>query len=229
MMAIGSILAVMTAIGAAAQTSPAPKAVPQATQKAQPKPAPPPAPAPPPEAAPTGAPGQLVYTPWSKFCQKGQEADAKQVCVVGRFGRNAAGATAIIAMLIEPEGNGGKTLRVTLPLGVQLQFDVTTTIDQSQPMKAPYLICLMNGCMAEYEASGELIARLKSGQGLVVSGVNFTGDEISYTIPLSGFARSYDGPATDTKADEERQRKLEEELQRRAAEARKKLESQAPK
>jgi invasion protein IalB len=228
MMAVATIFVAMTAVGAAAQTPPAPKAVPKAAPKAQPKEAPPPAPAPSSSAVPTGAPEQLVYVPWRKFCQKGQEADAKQVCFIGGFGLDGTGAMAVMAMLIEPEGNGKKTLRVTLPLAMQLQLGVTAAVDQGQAINAPYLVCLANGCMADYEASGELITELKSGQGLVLSGVNFAGDEISYTLPLAGFASSYDGPPADPKAEAEAQKRLEEELQRRAAEARKKLEGQAP-
>jgi invasion protein IalB len=223
MMAGASILAAMMAVGAAAQTSPAPKALPKATQKAQPKQAPPP-----PAAAPAGAPEQVVYLPWSKICDKGQEADAKQICFVGKYARDETGSIVVMAMLIEPEGDSKKMLRITLPLGVQLQLGMTATVDQGQPMQGSYAVCLANGCMAEYEVSGELIANLKSGQGLVVSGVNFTGDEISYTLPLAGFAVSYDGPPIDPKAEEEARKRLEEDLQRRAAEARKKFEGQRP-
>jgi len=45
-------------------------------------------------------------------------------------------------------------------------------------------------------------------------------------VPLGDFAKAYDGPPTDPKVFEEQQKKLQEELQRRAEEARKKLEGQ---
>src|SRR5262249_60618441 len=83
-----------------------------------------------------------------------------------------------------------------------------------------------NGCMADYDASGDLIAKLKKGQGLVVQAINSTGQPISLVLPLADFAKAYDGPPTDPKVFEEQQKKLQEELQRRADEARKKLESQ---
>ena len=44
--------------------------------------------------------------------------------------------------------------------------------------------------------------------------------------PLGDFAKAYDGPPTDPKVFEEQQKKLQEELQRRAEEARKKLKGQ---
>jgi hypothetical protein len=80
--------------------------------------------------------------------------------------------------------------------------------------------------MADYEANPDMIAKLKKGQGLAVQGINSTGQPISVVLPLGDFGKAYDGPPTDPKVFEEQQKKLQDELQRRADEARKKLESQ---
>ena len=98
-------------------------------------------------------------------------------------------------------------------------------VDQNQPMTAPYVICFTNGCMADYEANADMIGKMKKGQGLVVQAINATGQPISLVMPLADFAKAYEGPPTDPKVFEEQQRKLQEELQRRADEARKKLEA----
>ena len=132
----------------------------------------------------------------------------------------------VAAVLIEPEGEPKKILRVTLPLGMQLIHGTRVIIDQNQPMTAPYVICFTNGCMADYEANPDMIAKMKKGQGLVVQAINSTGQPISLVLPLADFAKAYDGPPTDPKVFEEQQKKLQEELQRRADEARKKLEQQ---
>ena len=132
----------------------------------------------------------------------------------------------VAAVLIEPESEPKKILRVTLPLGMQLVHGTRVIIDQNQPMTAPYVICFTNGCMADYEANADMITKMKSGQGLVVQAINSTGQPISLVLPLTDFAKAYDGPPTDPKVFEEQQKKLQEELQRRADEARKKLESQ---
>jgi invasion protein IalB len=220
---------------ALAQTPPAPPA-----PKAQPAPkAAPKAPAhKPAEAAPAQAPAQgqaqaqgneqpqLVFSPWTKFCLKGQEANAKQVCFTGKDGRVESGMPVVAAVLIEPENDTKKVLRVTLPLGMSIQPGTRVIVDQGQPMTGPYVICFNNGCMADYEASGELIGKLKKGQGLVIQGINGAGQPISLVVPLGDFAKAYDGPPTDPKVFEEQQKKLQDELQRRAEEARKKLETQ---
>ncbi|MGH6771167.1 MAG: invasion associated locus B family protein [Xanthobacteraceae bacterium] len=170
---------------------------------------------------------QLIYSPWTKFCLKGQEANAKQVCFTGKDGRLESGMPVVAAVLIEPEGEPRKILRVTLPLGMSIQPGTRVIIDQGQPMTGPYVICFNNGCMADYEASTELISNLKKGKGLHVQAINGGGQAISLMLPLTDFAKAYDGPPTDPKVFEAQQKKLQNELQKRAEEARKKLESQS--
>ena len=92
-------------------------------------------------------------------------------------------------------------------------------------MTAPYVICFTNGCMADYEASAEMIGKMKKGQGLVVQAINANRPADQPVLPLADFAKAYDGPPTDPKVFEEQQKKLQEELQKRAEEARKKLEA----
>ena len=204
-----------TAFAQAPPGAPAPKAAPRAPAAA-PKGAPQPqkpaeAPPPQPPAGEAQQP-QLIYSPWTKFCLKGQEANAQQVCFTGKDGRIESGMPVIAAVLIEPEGDSKKVLRVTLPLGMQLPQGTRAIVDQGQPMTAPYMICFPNGCMADYEASGELITKLKKGQSLVVQGINGQGQAISLPLPLPDFAKAYDGPPTDPKIVEERQKKLQEEI-----------------
>jgi invasion protein IalB len=229
----------LTAGSALAQqpAAPAPAAKPAAPAK-KPAPAKPAAPAPaaPAPEAQQQAPAQgeqqqqvqLIYSPWTKFCLKGQNNDpnAKQVCFTGKDARIESGMPVVAAVLIEPEGEPKKLLRVTLPLGMQLVHGTRVIVDQNQPMTAPYVICFTNGCMADYDASGDLVSKLKKGQGLVIQAINSTGQPISLVLPLADFAKAYDGPPTDPKVFEEQQKKLQDELQRRADEARKKLENQ---
>ncbi|HEY6259311.1 MAG TPA: invasion associated locus B family protein [Xanthobacteraceae bacterium] len=225
-----SLLAIAVGATAFAQAPPPPaqpKAAPKApAQKAPPQPKAGEAPAP---AAPEAQQPQLIYSPWTKFCLKGQETNAQQVCFTGKDGRVESGMPVIAAVLIEPEGaDAKKVLRVTLPLGMQLPQGTRVIVDQGQPMNSPYIICFTNGCMSDYEASGELIGKLKKGQGLVVQGINSQGQPISLVLPLNDFGKAYDGPPTDPKVFEEQQKKLQDDLQKRAEEARKKLEGQQP-
>jgi invasion protein IalB len=234
LLAASALSATLVASGAQAQQpAPAP-AAPKAPPKAAPK-APAPAGAPAAQAPPAGAPPagaqppeqqvQLIYAPWTKFCLKGQEAGAKQVCFTGKDGRIESGQPVIAAVIIEPEGEPKKLLRVTLPLGMQLVHGTRIIVDSNAPLQGPYVICFQNGCMSDYEATPELIASLKKGQNLVVQAINSNGAPLTLPLPLAGeFSKAYDGPPTDPKVFEENQKKLQEELQKRAEEQRKKLE-----
>ena len=238
------------AMSAGAQQQPAPTAPPPAApakpaakpQAKKPAPAAPatqaaPAPAaqpaqPPVQQTQAAAPAQqlpLVYSPWTKICGKDQQqANAKEVCLVIKEARLETGQFVAGAVLVEPEGDPKKMLRVTLPLGMQLQQGTRVIIDQGNPVARPYVICFPNGCMSDYEADVDMVGKLKKGQGLIVQAINAGGQPISLTLPLTDFAKAYDGPPTDPKVLEEQQKKLQDELQKKAEEARKKLESQQP-
>jgi len=237
-----SLLASPVLAQAPAPGAPAP-AAPKAPPKAPAPKAAPKAPAPAAQAPPAGgqpaaqAPAQqppeqqiqLIYAPWTKFCLKGQEAGAKQVCFTGKDGRVESGQPVIAAVIIEPEGEPKKILRVTLPLGMQLVHGTRIIIDNNPPQQSPYVICFQNGCMSDYEATPEVLAALKKGQNLVVQAINSNGMPLTLPLPLAGeFAKAYDGPPTDPKVFEENQKKLQEELQKRAEETRKKLEQSQP-
>src|SRR3984893_1726553 len=142
---------------APAPGAPAPKAKAKAAPKATPA-APAAQQAPPPaapqaqqQAAPpaNGQPAQdqmpqLIYAPWTKFCLKGQDANAKQICFTGKDGRIESGQPVIAAVIIEPEGEPKKILRVTLPLGMQLVHGTRVIVDNNAPAQSPYVICFAN-------------------------------------------------------------------------------------
>ena len=74
---------------------------------------------------------QLIYSPWTKFCLKNQnDPNSKQVCFTGKDARIESGMPVVAAVLIEPEGEPKKILRVTLPLGMQLIHGTRVIIDQ---------------------------------------------------------------------------------------------------
>src|SRR5579862_6594067 len=87
-------LALLPATASMAQTAPrkpppkpaapAPQQPPQQPQAQQPQQ---------PGAPQQQQPVQLIYSPWTKFCVKGKEADGKQVCFTGKDARIESGMT----------------------------------------------------------------------------------------------------------------------------------------
>ncbi len=221
----GLAAAALFAAPALAQQPPAKKPAPAA------KPAPAPAQ---PAQAPQGQPPQgqaaqgqpqLMYSPWVKVCGKGQDTNNKQVCVLTKDGRLENGMPVAVVQLFEPEGQP-KMMRVTVPLGMQIQHGTRLIIDQSAPVSEPYKICFPIGCVSDYPVTDDMIKQMKKGTTLTLQAINMQGTPISLPLPLNDFAKAYDGPATDPKVFEAQQQKLQSELQKKAEEARKKLEQQ---
>ena len=161
-----------------------------------------------PNAQPNAQPGQpaqageqprLIFSPWTKFCLKGQEANARQVCFTGKDGRVESGKAVVAAVLIEPENDPKKVLRVTLPLGMSLQPGTRVIVDNGQPMTGPYVTCFNNGCMADIAVGPDFVDGLKKGSLLTVEAKSLSGSATSFLMPLGGFAQAYDGPPTDPK------------------------------
>jgi invasion protein IalB len=188
--------------------APAPKGTAQ-PKAAQPKAAQPKGAAPAAPEQPGAGQPQVTFSPWTKLCPAPNEANAKKVCFTGRDGRVDSGMPVVAAVLIEAEGEQRKLLRITLPLGMALAPGTRVVIDQGQPITAPYVICLQNGCMADYEASQELINNMKKGQGLVLQGINGGGQAVSISLPLADFGKAHDGPAMSDKEFDELQKKLQ--------------------
>jgi invasion protein IalB len=233
-LAMLSAVAALSTLGFAvahAQQPPAQKGAPKAAPKGQAPAAAPAAPAQPGGANPADAQvPPLIYSNWTKICGKGPEAGSKQVCQTGKDGRLESGMPVVAAVVIEMEGEAKKVLQVTLPPGVLLPRGTRVVIDRDEPsaIVGSFLVCANGGCIAQLEATADTVAKLKKGQNLYVQAYNMAQNVMTLALPLGDFAKAYDGPATDPKELEEKNKKLQDELQRRANDARQKLEQQAP-
>jgi invasion protein IalB len=195
--ALTATMAALVLVAVASFT--APQAVAQKKPAANPaqKAAPAAQPAQSPQQAAQGQP-QLMYSPWMKVCGTGKDTNGKKVCVVTKDGRLENGMPVAIVQLFEPEGQP-KVMRVTVPLGMQLQHGTRVIIDQGQPVNEPYKICFPVGCMSDYPVTDDMIAKMKKGKQITVQAINMQGTPISLPLPLTDFAKAYDGPPTDPK------------------------------
>lgn len=169
------------------QPAPAPQAQPQAPQPQAPQAAAPPLP-------------PIVYSPWTKICPTppaNMPQLVKTVCLTVKEARLETGQFLAGAALIEQQGEEKKLLRVTLPLGMQLATGTRVTLDAEQPMSAAYVVCVPNGCMADYQVDAGFIGRVKKGQQLTLQAVSMQGQVASFPLPLAEFAKAADGPPTD--------------------------------
>jgi invasion protein IalB len=157
---------------------------------------------------------------WVKLCSE-NPANKQQVCVVTRERRAATGQ--LLAAVSVREMADKKILVAAVPPGMLLRPGLQVQVDGGEATKAGYSICFPNLCFAEAEINADYIARLKKGTQLVVTTLNQQGKPVNFDISLAGFTSSYDGQAIDPAQLQAQQKKLQDELAKKAEEARKQL------
>ncbi len=169
---------------------------------------------------------QLIYRRWTKVCppkEVNPTPGGKQPCFLFMEGREDAGVLVVRATIMEVEGDPKKLLAVSFIYGVDLQRGTHIVIDQG-PLQAtaPYIVCVppnvpppLFGCVSQYEITADVIAGLKKGKFLTLQTI-FNGQTLSPQLPLVDFAKAYDGPATDLKAEAEQELALQNALRDRA-------------
>ena len=155
---------------------------------------------------------QLIYSPWAKFCGKGSGRDAKEVCFSGKDARTEAGQPVVAAALIEPQGEARKLFRLTLPVPLDSGYGARIIIDEDPPVRNAFFNCFANGCMADFEATPELLDRLGKGRIVQIQAVNLSAAVITFPLPLAqssenSFASAHDGPPVDPKEFEDQRKR----------------------
>lgn len=169
---------------------------------------------------------QAIVSGWQKMCGTDPE-DKKEICQTIQTLSAETGQPIMAVNMFEKAGDkpndSKRMMRAILPLGLQLPPGVRVLIDNNAPVAGKFLICFPNGCFADIDLNADLFAKLKKGAALTIQAQNPQGRTVNYTMPLKDFAKAVEGPAMDPKAVEEQQKKMQEELQKRADDMRKKL------
>jgi invasion protein IalB len=202
------------------QTAPVKQAPAKQPAQTAPQQEPPPAE----QAAGEGQQMQIMLTPWTKICGKDQEAN-KEICLTTQEARADTGQLLASALVREVQDDPKKQFIVSVPVGMLLRPGMRVVLDQNAPQPIAYSVCFPNACYGDMEINADYVAKLKKGQSLVIQTLNQVGRTINFPLSLKEFAKAYDGPPTDLKVVEEQQKKLQDELQKRAEEARKRLET----
>jgi invasion protein IalB len=166
----------------------------------------------------TAAPGTIEQPEWEKICGTVKE---KQECHISRKRLAATGQPIAQFLVIEREDK--KLLQVAVPPVALIQPGVQIKIDDGEPTGVKYVVCTPGECLALGEINEDFISKLKRGGNVVISMVNPQGKPVSFDISLVGFTATYDGPGIDPEEARQRQQRLEDELKRKADEAREKL------
>jgi hypothetical protein len=93
-------------------------------------------------------------------------------------------------------------------------------------LKLTYTHCHQVGCVAEVDATPELLTSMKTNAGLRVFTIGLSGAPIGFDVPLAGFDKALTGPPVDTKKYAEARKQLMQQIAQRQQELREELKKQ---
>ena len=160
---------------------------------------------------------------WIKICVEEPSLDDREVCLVTQEARAETGefiAAVTVGTLVEEDQ---KILRAMLPIGAILPPGFAVQVDESEPTPANYTQCLPQACYGEMQIDSDFVDSLKRGGNLILYWIDHEGEQRGLGFTLMGFTKAYEGPPVDTERLAQQRQQLQEELQKRAADARERL------
>jgi invasion protein IalB len=144
------------------------------------------------------------------------------------------------------DGKETNHFRVMVPLGMLLPAGMRATVfpkdlwekvvkneklekaDEAKVkgLKLNYTHCHQVGCVAELEATPEILTTLKTSAGLRVFSITLSGAPVGFDVPLTGFDKALTGPPVDTKKYAEARKQLMQQIAQRQQELREELKKQ---
>jgi invasion protein IalB len=175
-------------------------------------------------AAPAAAPAGNSGPPqgWFKVCTKQEDND---VCIVQNLLTANSGQLITAVGLITVTGKvNRKLMQVSVPSARIIPAGIGIQIDNGKAQKLDYAVCMPDKCVAEIPLTDAMISSLKKGTDVVFTSVNFQRAPNPIKMSLNGFAAAFDGDPIEQSKLEERQKLLQEEMQKKAEDRRKQLE-----
>lgn len=149
---------------------------------------------------------------WFKACSKQEDVD---ICNVQNISVADTGQLLTGVSLIEVKGKvNRKIFQVTVPTGRLVPPGIGMQIDGGQTQKIDYMICLPDRCIAEAPLTDQLVTSFKKGSNVTFTSVNFQNQPNPIKVSLAGFTGAFDGEPLQQQDIENRQRQLQEFVNR---------------
>ncbi|NKB53294.1 MAG: invasion associated locus B family protein [Rhizobiaceae bacterium] len=151
---------------------------------------------------------------WAKICSKVGETDICNVKydVITNTGQLVTGVN-----LLQSKGKTKRRIfQVAVPSGRYIPEGIKVQIDNGNTNTLPYSLCLPDRCLAEIQLSEGFVNALKAGGELTLTSTNFRAAKNPVKVSLKGFTAAFDGPPLKRSEVQDRQKKLQEELQKKA-------------
>lgn len=160
--------------------------------------------------------------PWFKICNINKDTK-KEVCVLNIQVLSPEKKPIAQVRIIEQKGTSAKLLSIVMPPGLLIQPGMRIQIDKSNIGTAKFQVCTPQACVAEASLGSKFIGSLKRGSEMDIVGIDQARKQAGFKVTLSGFTAAYDGDPIDPKELQAKTETLQQKLQRKADEARKKL------
>lgn len=148
-------------------------------------------------AAPTD-PNAAQAQNWLKICDP-PKAGAQPACIMRQVVVTQNNQFLGSFLLRDDPGQESRLLAVAaVPLGVLLPFGVTWQIDGGKPIRVPYMLCDPQSCATQLVINEAYVASLKKGTKLTLTAKNRKNEDLTININLTGFTGIYDGQASLT-------------------------------
>ena len=159
---------------------------------------------------------------WFKVCTKQEDND---VCIVQNLlTANSGQLITAVGLIIVSGKVNRKLMQVSVPSARMIPVGIGMQIDDGKAQKLDYAVCMPDKCVAEVPLTDAMINSLKKGTDVVFTSVNFQKAPNPIKISLNGFGAAFDGDPMEQSKLEERQKLLQEEMQKKAEDRRKQLE-----
>ncbi len=157
-------------------------------------------------------------TEWVKVCGQDQ-GNQKKICYTTRDFSTAADQPPAIAVAVyDIQGDDNRVFRLLTPVGLLLRPGFRFSVDKGAQQDGSFEICMPNGCFAEAKVKGTTVDSLKKGTTLNVVFKNSLNNELTFTMPLAGFGKAFDGAPIDPKELERKQAEVQQQLQQKLEE-----------
>jgi invasion protein IalB len=164
---------------------------------------------------------------WFKACSKQEDVD---ICNVQNIMVADTGQLLTAVSMIELKGKVERRIfQVTVPTGRMVPPGIGMQIDGGQTQKIDYVMCLPDRCIAEGQLTDNLVAAFKRGSELTLTSVNFQNQPNPLKMTLSGFTGAFDGAPLQQSDIEDRQRQLQEFVNRNTDDFARKLKEEQEK
>lgn len=170
---------------------------------------------------------QQVPQGWFKACTKQEDVD---ICNVQNIITAGTGQLITGVSLIDLRGKvNRKVFQVTVPSGRMVPPGIALQVDGGKAQKLDYVICFPDRCVAEVPMTDQLVGSFKKGSELTLTSVNFQNQPNPIKVSLQGFSSVFDGPAMQQSDLEDRQKKLQEFVDKNNDDFAKKLKEEQDK